>query len=118
VKIASLSTIHQLSIAEIHRLYGFEPGDIAKQRPLFRPPKTHLLVSVEEDDIQNGLTVDDVLAKSAIENTDLLTRVDWIQSHLGESLLTEATLCQKQAFSYISSYPGQTDCFVPDYRAY
>jgi transcriptional regulator with XRE-family HTH domain len=99
-KIASLSTIYQLSIAEIHRLYGFEPGDIVKQRPLFRPPKTHLLVSVEEDDIQNGLTVDDVLAKSGIENTDLLTRVVDIWGDIPVPLLRHVDL-RRYLYGYI-----------------
>jgi transcriptional regulator with XRE-family HTH domain len=99
-KIASLSTIYQLSIAEIHRLYGFEPGDIVKQRPLFRPPKTHLLVSVEEDDIQNGLTVDDALAKSGIENTDLLTRVVDIWGDIPVPLLRHVDL-RRYLYGYI-----------------
>jgi transcriptional regulator with XRE-family HTH domain len=99
-KIASLSTIYQLSIAEIHRLYGFEPGDIVKQRPLFRPPKTHLLVSLEEDDIQNGLTVDDVLAKSGIENTDLLTRVVDIWGDIPVPLLRHVDL-RRYLYGYI-----------------
>jgi transcriptional regulator with XRE-family HTH domain len=99
-KIASLSTIYQLSIAEIHRLYGFEPGDIVKHRPLFRPPKTHLLVSVEEDDIQNGLTVDDVLAKSGIENTDLLTRVVDIWGDIPVPLLRHVDL-RRYLYGYI-----------------
>jgi transcriptional regulator with XRE-family HTH domain len=99
-KIASLSAIYQLSIAEIHRLYGFEPGDIVKQRPLFRPPKTHLLVSVEEDDIQNGLTVDDVLAKSGIENTDLLTRVVDIWGDIPVPLLRHVDL-RRYLYGYI-----------------
>jgi transcriptional regulator with XRE-family HTH domain len=99
-KIASLSTIYQLSIAEIHRLYGFEPGDIVKQRPLFRPPKTHLLVSVEEDDIQDGLTVDDVLAKSGIENTDLLTRVVDVWGDIPVPLLRHVDL-RRYLYGYI-----------------
>jgi transcriptional regulator with XRE-family HTH domain len=99
-KIASLSAIYQLSIAEIHRLYGFEPGDIVKQRPLFRPPKTHLLVSIEEDDIQNGLTVDDVLAKSGIENTDLLTRVVDIWGDIPVPLLRHVDL-RRYLYGYI-----------------
>jgi len=99
-KIASLSRIYQLSIAEIHRLYGFEPGDIVKQRPLFRPPKTHLLVSVEEDNIQNGLIVDDVLAKSGIENTDLLTRVVDIWGDIPVPLLRHVDL-RRYLYGYI-----------------
>ena len=99
-KIASLSTIYQLSIAEIHRLYGFEPGDIVKHRPLFRPPKTHLLVSVEDDDIQNGLTVDDVLAESGIENTDLLTRVVDIWGDIPVPLLRHVDL-RRYLYGYI-----------------
>lgn len=99
-KIASLSKIYQLSISEIHRLYGFEPGDIVKQSPLFRPPKTHLLVSVEEDDIENGLTVDEVLAKSGIENTDLLTRVVDIWGDVPVPLLRHVDL-RRYLYGYI-----------------
>src|SRR5580700_2572401 len=47
-KIVSLGVIYQMTIAEIHAHYGIQPGDITKERPLFRLPKTHLLTSPEE----------------------------------------------------------------------
>jgi hypothetical protein len=43
-----LAVIYQLEIAEIQKWYGIEPDEITKERPLFRPPKTHLLTLPEE----------------------------------------------------------------------
>ena len=47
-KTATLAVIYQLEIAEIQKWYGIEPDEITKERPLFRPPKTHLLTLPEE----------------------------------------------------------------------
>lgn len=103
-KIASLSTIYQLSLAEIHRLYGFEPGDIVTRRPLFRPPKTHLIEPPEEGDRENPLRVEDVLAKSGVEKTDLLTRIVDIWGDVPVPLLRHVDLRR-----YLYAYIGTTD---------
>jgi transcriptional regulator with XRE-family HTH domain len=103
-KIASLTVVYQLSIAEIHRTYGFEPGDIVKERPLFRPPKTHLLASIEEGDRENRLSVEDVAAKSGIEDTDLLTRIVDIWGDVPVPLLRHVDLRR-----YLYGYIGTTD---------
>ncbi len=47
-KTATLAALYQLEIAEIQKWYGIEPHEITKERPLFRPPKTHLLTPPEE----------------------------------------------------------------------
>jgi hypothetical protein len=47
-KTATLAALYQLEIAEIQKWYGIEPDEITKERPLFRPPKTHLLTPPEE----------------------------------------------------------------------
>jgi len=104
-KIASLSTIYQLSIAEINRLYGFERGDIVTRRPLFRPPKTHLIESPEEqDDLENPLRLEDVLARSGVEKTDLLTRIVDIWGDVPVPLLRHVDLRR-----YLYAYIGTTD---------
>jgi transcriptional regulator with XRE-family HTH domain len=71
-KTVSLSVLYQLTIAEIHALYGIEPGDIAKERGLFGPPKTHLLTSPEESVSELAGTADMTLP---LANTNLLTRL-------------------------------------------
>jgi transcriptional regulator with XRE-family HTH domain len=103
-KIASLSIIYQLSIAEIHRLYGFAPGDIVTRRPLFRPPKTHLIEPAEEGDRENPLRVEDVLAKSGVEKTDLLTRIVDIWGDVPVPLLRHVDLRR-----YLYAYIGTAD---------
>jgi transcriptional regulator with XRE-family HTH domain len=74
-KIVSLGVLYQMSVAEIHALFGIAPGDIAKERALFGAPKTHLLSSPDE-------SVSDSVAPPAgsdvsvqLENTNLLTRL-------------------------------------------
>jgi transcriptional regulator with XRE-family HTH domain len=47
-KLAALAWIYGMGIADIQKLYGMDPSDIASDRPLFRLPKTHLLFLPEE----------------------------------------------------------------------
>ena len=101
-KISSLSAIYQLSIVEIHRLYGFEPGDIVKERPLFRPPKTHLLPAVDEGEHDQSLTTEEVAAKSGIETTDLLTRIVDIWGDVPVPLLRHVDL-RRYLYGYIGT---------------
>jgi transcriptional regulator with XRE-family HTH domain len=103
-KIASLSIIYQLSIAEINRLYGFEPGDIVRTGPLFRPPKTHLIESPKLSDRESPLRVQDVLAKSGVENTDVLTRIVDIWGDVPIPLLRHVDLRR-----YLYAYIGTSD---------
>src|SRR5262249_43357206 len=44
---ASLAEIYGMGIAEIQEVYCIGPGDITKSWPLYRPPKTHLLMLPE-----------------------------------------------------------------------
>jgi transcriptional regulator with XRE-family HTH domain len=74
-KIVGLSVVYQMSVAEIHALFGIAPGDIAKERALFGAPKTHLLFSPDE-------SVSDTVAPPVgsdvplqLENTNLITRL-------------------------------------------
>lgn len=73
-KIATLCEVYKLTIADIHAFYGIQPGDITKERPLFAPPKTHLITPPDESSESPGAAeLPD--AKLQIENTDLLTRL-------------------------------------------
>lgn len=103
-KIASLSSIYQLSIAEINRFYGFEPGDIVRRAPLFRPPKTHLIDPREESGRDSPLRAEDVLSKSTVENTDLLTRIVDIWGDVPVPALRHIDLRR-----YLYAYIGTTD---------
>jgi transcriptional regulator with XRE-family HTH domain len=103
-KIASLSAIYELSIAEINLLYGFEPGDIVRRGPLFRPPKTHLIDTPEDHSRESPLRVEDVLAKSSVDKTDLLTRIVDIWGDVPVPLLRHVDLRR-----YLYAYIGTTD---------
>jgi transcriptional regulator with XRE-family HTH domain len=73
-KIVTLCEVYKVTIAEIHAFYGIQPGDITKERPLFAPPKTHLMTSTEE--LSDGAGASETTdAKLQIQNTDLLTRL-------------------------------------------
>jgi hypothetical protein len=69
-KMASLAEIYGMDLADIHKLYGVS-RDITKERPAFRPPKTHLLVPGE----QAQKAGEDLPAEIRIEETSLLTGI-------------------------------------------
>jgi hypothetical protein len=95
-KTASLATLYQLEISEIQRWYGIEPGDITKEQPLFRPPKTHLL-SVPEDSAESdrspGMALD-------VKKTSLLSQLVDIWGDVPVPLLRRLDL-RRSLYGYI-----------------
>ncbi|HET6929239.1 MAG TPA: helix-turn-helix transcriptional regulator [Candidatus Acidoferrum sp.] len=72
-KMASLSEIYGMDLAEIHKLYGLS-RDITQERPVFRPPKTHLLIPTKEP-TEGEASAEDSSAEMRIEETSLLTGI-------------------------------------------
>jgi len=74
-KMASLAEIYGMDLVEIHKLYGVPPGgDITKERPVFRPPKTHLLVPSEQPS-EGEPAPEDLPGQMRIEDTNLLVGI-------------------------------------------
>jgi len=48
-KVVSLAEIYGVTIDLIQRLYGIHHGDISKERPVFLPPRTHIITRATED---------------------------------------------------------------------
>jgi transcriptional regulator with XRE-family HTH domain len=72
-KMASLSEIYGMDLADVHKLYGLS-RDITKERPVFRPPKTHLLIPTKEP-TEGEASAEDASAEMRIEETSLLTGI-------------------------------------------
>jgi len=72
-KMASLSEIYGMDLAEVHKLYGLS-RDITQERPVFRPPKTHLLIPTKEP-TEGEASAEDSSAEMRIEETSLLTGI-------------------------------------------
>jgi hypothetical protein len=70
-RVASLSEIYGLTIAQIENFYGIQPEDISKERPVFRPPKTQLLTPPDT----NSRTKEGLEAKPQTESENLATRL-------------------------------------------
>jgi transcriptional regulator with XRE-family HTH domain len=98
-KIAALSELYRLTIAEIHALYGIPPGDIIKERLLFAPPKTHLLVAPEEsrDRVAPAETSE---LPVQLENTNLLSRLVDIWGDVPAPVLRHLDL-RRSLYGYI-----------------
>jgi transcriptional regulator with XRE-family HTH domain len=95
-KIVSLSVLYQLTIAEIHALYGIEPGDIAKEGALFGPPKTHLLIPPDDD-----VTLPEISDVTLpLESTNLLSRLVDIWGDVPVPLLRHLDL-RRSLYGYI-----------------
>jgi transcriptional regulator with XRE-family HTH domain len=101
-KIVSLSVIYQTTIAEIHALYGIQPGDITKERPLFRPPKTHLLTPPEESISDSAGTGEDSDITLQLENTNLLSKLVDIWGDVPVPLLRRLDL-RRSLYGYIGT---------------
>jgi hypothetical protein len=101
-KIVSLSLIYQLSIAEIHALFGIEPGDITKERPLFRPPKTHLLSPPDESISDSPGPPADSDVTLQLENTNLLSKLVDIWGDVPVPLLRHLDL-RRSLYGYIGT---------------
>jgi transcriptional regulator with XRE-family HTH domain len=101
-KIVSLSVIYQMTIAEIHAFYGIQPGDITKERPLFRPPKTHLLAPPEEPIFDNAGTAEESDMSQQLENTNLLSKLVDIWGDVPVPLLRRLDL-RRSLYGYIGT---------------
>jgi transcriptional regulator with XRE-family HTH domain len=101
-KIVSLGVIYQMTIAEIHALYGIQPGDITKERPLFRPPKTHLLTPAEEPLFDRVRTAEDSDLTLQLENTNLLSKLVDIWGDVPVPLLRRLDL-RRSLYGYIGT---------------
>jgi hypothetical protein len=99
-KTVSLSVIYQLTITEIHAFYGIEPGDIAKERALFGPPKTHLLIPPEETVYGTAGLPEASGATPQLENTNLLSRLVDIWGDVPVPLLRRLDL-RRSLYGYI-----------------
>ncbi len=96
-KMASLAEIYGMALDEIHKLYGVS-RDITKERPAFRPPKTHLLVPGEQFPESAG----DLPAELRIEETNLLTGIVDIWGSVPVPLLRRFGLRQS-LYGYIGT---------------
>ena len=101
-KMASLAEIYGMDLVEIHRLYGVPPGgDITKERPVFRPPKTQLLVPGEQPS-EDKTTPEDLPAQMRIEETNLLVGIVDIWGSVPVPLLRRFGLRQS-LYGYIGT---------------
>jgi transcriptional regulator with XRE-family HTH domain len=101
-KTVSLSLIYQLTIAEIHALFGIQPGDITKERAIFLPPKTHLLTPPDESLADKATPSES--SEETLENTNLLSRLVDIWGDVPVPLLRRLDL-RRSLYGYI----GTTD---------
>jgi hypothetical protein len=99
-KMASLAEIYGMDLADIHKLYGVS-RDITKERPAFRPPKTHLLSPLELPP-EAGTAADDLPAEMRIEETNLLTGIVDIWGSVPVPLLRRFGLRQS-LYGYIGT---------------
>ena len=101
-KIVSLSLIYQMTVAEVHALFGIKPGDITKERPLFRPPKTHLLPPPDESisDSPGPRAGSEVTLQ--LENTNLLSKLVDIWGDVPVPLLRHLDL-RRSLYGYIGT---------------
>jgi transcriptional regulator with XRE-family HTH domain len=111
-KIASLSVIYQRSIAEIHALFGIEPGDITKERPLFRPPKTHLLLPPDEPGSDSGELPEGPDVTSRLESTNLLSKLVNIWGDVPVPLLRHLDL-RRSLYGYIGTEDRTMSPLIP-----
>jgi transcriptional regulator with XRE-family HTH domain len=101
-KTVSLGLIYHLTIAEIHALFGIQPGDITKERALFNPPKTHLLTPPEESTIDGAALPEGAEAAAQLENTSLLARLVDIWGDVPVPLLRRLDL-RRSLYGYIGT---------------
>jgi transcriptional regulator with XRE-family HTH domain len=101
-KIVSLSVIYQMTIAEVHALYGIKPGDITKERPLFSLPKTHLLTPPEESIADDAGTAEESDLMLQLEKTNLLSKLVDIWGDVPVPLLRRLGL-RRSLYGYIGT---------------
>jgi transcriptional regulator with XRE-family HTH domain len=96
-KFVTIGEIYGLTIAEIQKLYGIEPSAITKERPVFWPPKTQLLLGPGED--PGRLRSTDT---KLVEKTDLITQLVDIWGDVPVPLLRHLEL-RPCLFGYIGA---------------
>jgi len=106
-KMASLAEIYGMDLAEIHKLYGVS-RDITKERPAFRPPKTHLLVPGEQPPEAGG----DLPAEMRIGETNLVTGIVDIWGSVPVPLLRRFGLRQA-LYGYIGTEDNSMAPLLP-----
>jgi transcriptional regulator with XRE-family HTH domain len=77
-KTVSLSVLYDITVPEIHAIFGIKPGDIVKERALSGAPKTHLLLPPEEaeqPDLEGAKVPEDADLSLQMEKTNLLSRL-------------------------------------------
>ena len=99
-KIVSLGLIYQMTIAEIHALFGIQPGDITKESAIFRPPKTHLLSTPDKSLAGHANSSGSPEETEQLENTDLLARLVDIWGDVPVPLLRRLDL-RRSLYGYI-----------------
>jgi transcriptional regulator with XRE-family HTH domain len=111
-KIVSLGLIYRMTIAEIHTLYGIKPADITKERPLFRPLKTHLLVPADESISDHAELPPDSDVALQLENTNLLSKLVDIWGDVPVPLLRHLDL-RRSLYGYIGAKDRTMSPLIP-----
>lgn len=101
-KIVSLGLIYQMTIAEIHELFGVKPGDIVKESGLFSPPKTYLLTPPDESQLVPETPSASREARNELENTNILARLVDIWGDVPVPLLRRLAL-RRSLYGYIGT---------------
>lgn len=101
-KMASLAEIYGMDLVEIHKLYGVPPGaDITKERPVFRPAKTHLL-SPGADPSEGETAPEGPPASMSVDETNLLVGIVDIWGDVPVPLLRRLGL-RRSLYGYIGT---------------
>jgi hypothetical protein len=100
-KMASLCAIYGLEIGELQALYGIDPTDIRMERPIYGPPKTHL-VSMSEKAADGAAPAMDTAKRPVIAETNLLTRLIDRWGDLPVPLLRKLAL-KKSVYGFIGT---------------
>ena len=101
-KMAGLAEIFGMPLVEIHKLYGVPPGgDITKERPVFRPPNTHLLAPAA-DSSEGETAPEDLPAEIRVEETNLLVGMVDIWGDVPVPLLRRLGL-RRSLYGYIGT---------------
>jgi transcriptional regulator with XRE-family HTH domain len=77
-KTVSLGVLYDVTVPEIHAIFGIKPGDMVKERALSGAPKTHLLLPPEEadrPDLESAKIAADADLPFQMEKTNLLSRL-------------------------------------------
>ena len=101
-KIATLGKLYSMTVAEIHTLFGIEPGDITKDRAIFGAPKTHLLIPPDESVTTEVAPFEDAGPAVQLETTNILTRLVDIWGDVPVPLLRRLDL-RRSLYGYIGT---------------